>query len=136
MGAVRVGFGTWISPTRPCELARKWSVDCNAGKTQLISFNGSNNSGAIDLKKGWPSLDENAFFIMLGLSLFSKLDWGSYIVCIPKTAFKKIGTLIHSMKLLFEGLYKSANLPPSPNALSRMVLLICMEHCCRACCHV
>ena len=35
---------------------------------------------------------------LLGLIFFSKLDWGSYII---KTAFKKIGALICSMKFLF-----------------------------------
>ena len=31
---------------------------------------------------------------MLGLSLFSKLDWGCYIVSIAKTAYKKTGALL------------------------------------------
>ena len=29
---------------------RKWLVDFNAGKTQLVSFDRSNNTGAIDVK--------------------------------------------------------------------------------------
>ena len=29
---------------------RKWLVDFNAGKTQLVSFDWSNNTGAIDMK--------------------------------------------------------------------------------------
>ena len=29
---------------------KKWLVDSNAGKTQLVSFDQSNNTGAIDLK--------------------------------------------------------------------------------------
>ena len=29
---------------------RKWLVDFNAGETQLVSFDGSNNTGAIDVK--------------------------------------------------------------------------------------
>ena len=37
---------------------------------------------------------------MLGLTFSSKLDWGSYIISIAKTASKKIGTLICSMKFL------------------------------------
>ena len=37
---------------------------------------------------------------MLGLTFFSKLDWGSYITSIAKTATKKIGALIQSMKFL------------------------------------
>ena len=37
---------------------------------------------------------------MLGLTFSSKLDWGSYIISIAKTASKKIGALICSMKFL------------------------------------
>ena len=37
---------------------------------------------------------------MLGLTFLSKLDWGSYIISIAKTASKKIGALTHSMKFL------------------------------------
>ena len=32
---------------------RKWLVDFNAGKTQLVSFDQSNNTGGIDVKMGW-----------------------------------------------------------------------------------
>ena len=38
--------------------------------------------------------------IMLGLTFYCGLDWGSYIIFIAKTASKKIGALIHSLKLL------------------------------------
>ena len=37
---------------------------------------------------------------MLRLTFSSKLDWGSYIICIAKTASKKIEALICSMKFL------------------------------------
>ena len=37
---------------------------------------------------------------MMGLTISSKLDWDSYIVSIGKTASKKIGALIHSIKIL------------------------------------
>ena len=37
---------------------------------------------------------------MLGLTYSSKLDWGSYIASIAKTASKKTGALICSMKFL------------------------------------
>ena len=42
-------------------------------------------------------LEKKSFFKMLGLTSF-KLDWGSYIISVAKTASKKIGALIHSMK--------------------------------------
>ena len=37
---------------------RKWVVDFNAGKTQLVSFNRSNNTGAIDVKMNGSVLEE------------------------------------------------------------------------------
>ena len=37
---------------------------------------------------------------MLGLTFSFKLDWGSYIISIAKTASKKIGALIRSTKFL------------------------------------
>ena len=45
-------------------------------------------------------LEEKSFFKMLGLTFYSKLDWGSFIISIAKTASKKIGALICSMKFL------------------------------------
>ena len=39
-------------------------------------------------------------FMTLVLSFSSKLDWGSYIVSLPKTASRKIGTQSSSMKFL------------------------------------
>ena len=44
--------------------------------------------------------DENSSFKIVGLTFSSKLDWGSYIISIAKTASKKIGTLVRSMKYL------------------------------------
>ena len=37
---------------------------------------------------------------MMGLNFSSKLDWGSYIISIAKTASNKMGALICSMKFL------------------------------------
>ena len=100
---------------------RKWFVDFNAGKTQLVLFDRSKNTGAIDVKMDGSVLEEKTSFKMLGLTFSSKLDLGSYIVSIAKTASKKIGTLIRSMKFLSPEvalyLYKSTIRP-------------CMEYCC------
>ena len=100
---------------------RKWLVDFNAGKTQLVSFDRSKNTVAIDVKMDGSVLEEKASFKMLGLTFSSKLDWGSYIISIAKTAPKKIGALIRSMKFLSPEaalhLYKSAIRP-------------CMEYYC------
>ena len=43
-------------------------------------------------------LEEESPFKMLQLTFTSKLDWGSYISCIAKTASKITRALIHSMK--------------------------------------
>ena len=90
---------------------KKWLVDFNAGKIQIVSFDWSKNTGAIDVKMDESVLEEKTSFTMLGLTFSSKLDWGSYIVSIAKTAFKKIGALIRSMKFLSpevaQYLYKS-----------------------------
>ena len=37
---------------------KKWLVDFNAGKTQLVSFDRSNNNGSIDVKRGGSILEE------------------------------------------------------------------------------
>ena len=79
---------------------RKWLVDFNAGKAQLVSFDQSKNTGAIDVKMDGSILEEKRSLKMLGLTFSSKLDWGSYIVSIAQTASKKIGALIRSMKFL------------------------------------
>ena len=82
---------------------------------------GSKNTGAIDVKMDGSALEDKTYFNMLGLTFSSKLDWGSYIVSIAKTASKKIGALLRSMKFLSPEvalyLYKSTIWP-------------CMEYCC------
>ena len=99
---------------------RKWLVDFNAGKTELVSFDRSNNTGAIDVKMNGSVLEEKSSFKMPELTFSSKLDWGSYIISIAKSASKKIGALIHSMKFLTPEvalyLYKSTIRP-------------CVEYC-------
>ena len=99
---------------------KKWLVDFNAGKTQLVSFNRSNNTGSIDVKVDGSVLEERSSFKMLGLT-FSKLDWGSYIISIAKTVFKKSGALIRSMKFLS---------PEVALYLSKSTICPCMKYCC------
>ena len=70
------------------------------GRTQLVLFDLSNNTGAIDVKVDGSALEEKSSFTMLGLTFSSKLDWGSCVISIAKMASKKIGTLICSMKFL------------------------------------
>ena len=45
---------------------RKWLVDFNAGKTQLVSFDRSKNTGAIDVKMDGSVLEDTTSFKMLG----------------------------------------------------------------------
>ena len=100
---------------------KKWCVDFDAGKTQLVLCDCSNNSGSIDVKMDGSVLEEKSSFGMLELTFSSKLDWGSYIISITKTASKKIGARICSIKFLSPEvalyLYKSTICP-------------CMEYCC------
>ena len=58
---------------------------------------------------------------MLGLTFSSKLDWRSYIISIAKTASKKIGALICSMKFLSLEV---------PLYLYKSTIHPCMEYCC------
>ena len=79
---------------------KKWLVDFNAGKTQLVSFDRSNSNGSLDVKMDESVLEQKSSFKMLGLTFSSKLAWFSYIISIAKTASKKIGALIRSVKFL------------------------------------
>ena len=100
---------------------KKWLVDFSTEKTQLVSFDRFNNNGSIAVKMEGSILEEKSSFKMLGLTFSSKLDWGSYIISIAKTASKKIGAFIRSMKFLSPEvalyLYKSTICPG-------------MEYCC------
>ena len=69
---------------------KKWLVDFNAGKTELASFDQSNNNGSIDVKMNGSVLEEKSSFRMLGLTFSSKLDWGSYISLLPKLPPRKL----------------------------------------------
>ena len=112
----------------PEDWGKKWLVDFDAGKTQLVSFDRSNNTGAINLKMDGSVLEEKSSCKMLGLTFSCKLDLGSFIISIAKTASRKIRVLICSMKFLSPEvalyLYKSTIQP-------------CMEYCCHvwAGCH-
>ena len=45
---------------------RKWLVDFNAGKTQLVLFDLPNNTDAIDVKMDGSVLEEKSSFKILG----------------------------------------------------------------------
>ena len=63
-------------------------------------FDRPNNTGAIDVKIGVPVLEEKSSFKILGSTFSFKLDLGSYMISIVKSASKKIGVLIRSMNFL------------------------------------
>ena len=96
-----------------------WSV-----ATIWSTIDQANNTSAIDVKMDGCLLEEKSYFRMLGLSFSSKLDWGSYIISIDKTASKKIGALIRSVKFFSSevALY-----------LCKCTIQSCMEHCCYIC---
>ena len=94
---------------------RWWLDDFNAEKTQLVLFEQSNNIGAINVKMDESVLEEKSPFKMLGLTFSSKMEWGSYIISITKTASKTIETLSLSPEVALY-LYKSTICP-------------CMEYC-------
>ena len=100
---------------------RKWHVDINAGKTWLILFDRFNYTGAIDVKMSGSVLKEKSSFMMLGLTFSSKLDWDSCIISTAKSSYKKIGTLICSMKFLS---------PEVALYLYKFTIHPCMEYCC------
>ena len=112
---------------------KKWLADFSAGKTQLVSFDQSNNNGSIDVKMDEPVLEENPSFKILGLTFSSKLDWSSHIIFIAKSAFEKIGTLICSMKFLSPEvalyLYKSTICPCMEYVTSGLVPLVDTWNC-------
>ena len=56
-----------------------------------------------------------------GLTFSSKLDWGFYIISIAKTASKKIGALIRSIKF---------HSPEVALYLYKFIICPCMEYCC------
>ena len=91
---------------------REGVVHFNTGKTQLVLFDWSNNTGAIDVKLDESVLEEKSSFKMLGLTFSSKLDWDSYIISIAKSASNKIVGLTRSMTFLSpKVLCISINLP-------------------------
>ena len=53
---------------------KKWLLDFNAGKSQLISFDRSGNNGSVNVKLDRSVFDEKPSFEMLGLTFLSLLN--------------------------------------------------------------
>ena len=100
-----------------------WLVDFNARKTQLVSFQWSNNVEAIDMKIGRTVIGQKLYFSMPGLPFYSILDWRSLVLCL-------CSTFAHSMKFLSliaaPYLYKSTK---QPCMEYRLVLLDAIWKC-------
>ena len=77
---------------------KKWLINFNALKTQLVLFDRSNNTGSIDMKMDESVLEEKSSSKILGLTFSSKLYRSSYIISIAKTASKENW----SLNLLYE----------------------------------
>ena len=68
----------------------------------------------------------------LGLTSTSKLDWGSYIICITKTASKKIEAFLRSyfhLRLLCISINLSYDNLKSTVVMSALVLLVTAWNC-------
>ena len=86
---------------------RKLLVDFNSGKTQLVSFDRSKKTGAVDVKMDGSVLEEKKHLLRC---------W-----CWLSLASKKIGALIRSMKFLS---------PEVALYLYQSIIRPCMEYCC------
>ena len=69
---------------------RKWCVDFNAGKTQLVALEWSYYTGAIDVKIDGSVLQEKSYFRRLGLTFSSKLEWALLLSLLLKLSPRKL----------------------------------------------
>ena len=93
---------------------RKWLVDFNAGKTQLISFDQSNNTGAIDVKMDGLVFEEKPSFKMLGLTFTSKLDCnGNHVFMVD-----------HGYPWLFHGHTQECNHSETKTWLNIVIIMV------------
>ena len=99
---------------------RKWLVDFILEKKTVVLFDWSYNTGTSDVKIDRSFVKGKSSFKILGMSFFSKLDWGSYIISVAKTASRKTGALVHSTKFLY---------PEAALYLYKSTILPCMEYC-------
>ena len=72
---LELAFELESDPRDTVDWGRKWLVDFNSGKSQLISYDWSNNTGAIDVKMDGSVPEEKSSFKIwpLTLSLLLKL---------------------------------------------------------------
>ena len=92
----RVPFRTWIWPTRLYWLGQEvvYWFQCWSNSFCVVGL--SNNLSAIDVKTHDSVLEKNTIY---NFGTIFQLDWNPRITSTFKTASKKIGALIRSMKL-------------------------------------
>ena len=78
---------------------RKWLIDCNAGKMQLVLFDRSNNTGAVYVKNLGLFLRKNHLLKWWGCLFSFKFDWGSYTISVAISASNTIGALCLSLEV-------------------------------------
>ena len=67
-------------PQDTVDWGKKWLVDFNGGKTHVVLFDLSNNTGYIDVKMDGSLIEEKSPFKILVFTFFPKLDLGSCIL--------------------------------------------------------
>ena len=102
---------------------RKWLADSNAGKTQLVLFDQSSNTEAIDMKIYGPVLEEKSSLKMLGLTSIPNWIGALTLSLLLKSISMKFGTLTCSMKFLC---------PKVALYLYQLTIQPCMEYFCHA----
>ena len=104
---------------------RKWLVDFIAGKTQLVSFDRSNNTGATDVKMDGSVLEENHLLRCWGW--LSLLNWIGALTLslLPKLPPRKLETWFVLCFFLLGLLCISINLPYC-HAWNTGILLSCL----------
>ena len=82
------------------DLGRKWLVGFNAGKSQLVLFERSYNTGAIDVKMDGPVLEEKSSLKMPRLSFSCRLDWAltlSFLLKLPPRKMVNFGRCLSEL---------------------------------------
>ena len=69
---------------------KKFLVDFKAGKTQLVSFNQSNNNGAIDVKMNGSVLEKKSSYELWGCLSLLNLIRALTLSLLPKLTPKKL----------------------------------------------
>ena len=97
------------------DLGRKWLVGFNAEKSQLVLFDRSYNTGAINVKMDGPVLEEKSSLKLPRLSFSCRLDWALTLSLLLKLPPRK---MVNFGRCLFE-LAQQVPLPHSRRTSNR-----------------